>query len=442
MKKNIIIIFLVIILNYQSVMAIAFNEIDNQFMEEVKKELASGKKISFERYEEWGKNIVRMPIQYLLCDLFDSTAPVSQDEALFFALAISKGKSEQLYSNLKSFEKNSQFFIEEINKCRKVHKKYPDLSPSGIFDKIRSDMIVSGVLKMMIFGGSYFFITSTLQATQPIWGPFIQNVIRKFMFKNSIQPSNVSVLFKQIYGYEDIKKRLRVIVKGLKKQKKSQNLEKIDGVLFYGDPGCGKTYVAQAIGHEADVPFFAIKVSDLLNDKGVVEDRIRLVFNKISGYVLNHKVPVILFIDEVDLLIPTRAQGKLSPEERLILQDFLSLLDGQIPLEGVLVIANTNYIKDIDVALLRRGRIGTHIEFKLPSQEDILILIKNFAKGFGITIDEAFDMQSFAALFNGKNVATIKSSIALLKDYMIENNKKLILTNELLASYMATFALY
>lgn len=212
--------------------------------------------------------------------------------------------------------------------------------------------------------------------------------------------------------------------------------------MFYGDPGCGKTYVAQAIAHEADVPFFAIKVSDLLNDKGVVEDRIRLLFNKISGYILNHKVPVILFIDELDLLIPTRAQGKLSPEERLILQDFLSLLDGQIPFEGVLVIANTNYKEDIDVALLRKGRIGTHIEFKLPNEEDVLILIKNFAKEFGVSIDEVFDMKSFAALFNGKNVSTIKSSIALLKDYMIENNKKLILTNELLASYLATFALY
>lgn len=442
MKKNVINIFLVIILNYQSVMTIEVNQINNAFMQEIKKELASGKEISFEKFATWGQQIKKIETTYLLYKLFDSPDPVSQDDALFFALVSSQGSPEQLYTNLQSFQKNSQFFIEQVHQCRKIHEQYPNLTPTNIFNKIIADMVGEGLQKMMIIGAAYFLLNATLQATQPIWGPSIQNIIRKFMFKNSIQPSKVSVLFKQIYGYEDIKKRLRMIVKGLKKQKKSQKMEKVDGVLFYGDPGCGKTYVAQAIAHEADVPFFAIKVSDLLNDKGIVEDRIRLLFNKISGYILNHKVPVILFIDELDLLIPTRAQGKLSSEERLILQDFLSLLDGQIPLEGVLVIANTNYIKDIDIALLRKGRIGTHIEFKLPNEEDVLILIKNFAKEFGVNIDEMFDMKSFAALFNGKNVSTIKSSIALLKDYMIENNKKLMLTNELLASYLATFALY
>lgn len=443
MKKNIIKILLSILLMHVSLLESI--ELDESKVEEIQRALTLDKQISFEKVKVWSDyvfNISREERMSYLYNLFDSKVVISEKDALFYSLINSEGNSEKLYSNLVTWQKYPQVIIEQINTCKKIHEKYPNLTAGQVEAKFMSDIVHAGVRKAAMIAGSAYLLICTIQATQPIWAPFVQNIIRKFMFKNSIQPAKTSVLFSQIYGYEDIKKRLRIIVKGLKKQKKSQKMEKIDGVLFYGDPGCGKTYVVQAIAHEADVPFFAIKVSDLLNDKGVVEDRIRLLFNKISGYILNYKVPVILFIDELDLLIPTRAQGKLSPEERLILQDFLSLLDGQIPLEGVLLIGNTNYIKDIDVALLRRGRIGTHIEFTLPTEEDIVILIMNFAKEFGVSIDEVFDMKSFAALFNGKNVSTIKSSIALLKDYMIENNKKLIFTNELLASYLATFALY
>lgn len=292
--------------------------------------------------------------------------------------------------------------------------------------------------KIMIAIGGFY----VLKMATPFYEPYIQNIMRKWLFKNSIKPTESTILFDNIYGYENIKKKLKIIIYKLKKQKKDKKLKKMDGVLFYGNSGNGKTYVAQALAHDADIPFFSIKASDLINDKGVVEDHIKLLFNKISSYVENNKIPVILFIDEIDLLIPARQQGKLLPEEKIILQDFLSLLDGQIPLEGVLLIANTNYIENIDTAILRKGRIGNHIEFANPTKEDIILLVKGFLKNEKIGLDEHFDLDIFAQNFIGQNVTTIKSSISSIKDYIVEKKMKLILTNELLEDYLKIFALY
>jgi AAA+ superfamily predicted ATPase len=269
---------------------------------------------------------------------------------------------------------------------------------------------------------------------KPFLEPIIQKFVSKLIFKNSIQPEIVGISFKDIAGYEEIKRRMRVIIKKINKMKVNGKLEKLDGVLFYGDPGCGKTLFAEAIAKEAGVSLFSVKASDLMNEAGNIEDKIKLLFEKIKVYIENYG-PAILLIDEVDFLIASRKKGKLDSNEKIILQDLLSLLDGTKSVKGLLVIANTNYIDDIDIAMMRNGRLGVHIEFKLPSLIDIKALVIMYSEKLYLEIDKDFKIDDFAQKLLGKNVSHIIQVINNLSDFIKDNKYDYILTNSLVSSY-------
>ena len=173
-----------------------------------------------------------------------------------------------------------------------------------------------------------------------------------FSDASGIQVDLPDVSFKQIAGHHTIKARLQEVVQLLKRSDylAEQGIAPPKGMLLYGVPGTGKTLLAKAFAHEADLPFLACSGNDLLN-----EEFIRTLFTRAREYA-----PAIIFIDEIDAL-PKR--GVAGPHADALVNRLLVEIDGfNNNGDDIFIIAATNRKELIDPAVLRSGRIDLHHE--------------------------------------------------------------------------------
>jgi len=137
------------------------------------------------------------------------------------------------------------------------------------------------------------------------------------------------------------------------------------GFLLYGPPGTGKTLLAKAVAREAQANFIATKSSDLLSKwYGESEQQIARLFAR-----ARQVAPTVIFIDELDSLVPARGGGMGEPQvtERVV-NTILAEMDGLEELQSVVVIGATNRPNLIDPALLRPGRFDELIYVTVPDQ--------------------------------------------------------------------------
>ena len=137
------------------------------------------------------------------------------------------------------------------------------------------------------------------------------------------------------------------------------------GFLLYGPPGTGKTLLAKAVAREAEANFIATKSSDLLSKwYGESEQQIARLFAR-----ARQVAPTVIFIDELDSLVPARGGGLGEPAvtERVV-NTILSEMDGLEELQSVVVIGATNRPNLVDPALLRPGRFDELIYVGVPDE--------------------------------------------------------------------------
>ena len=138
------------------------------------------------------------------------------------------------------------------------------------------------------------------------------------------------------------------------------------GFLLYGPPGTGKTLLAKAVAREAEANFIATKSSDLLSKwYGESEQQISRLFAR-----ARQVAPTVIFIDELDSLVPARGGGLGEPQvtERVV-NTILAEMDGLEELQSVVVIGATNRPNLVDPALLRPGRFDELIYVGVPNAE-------------------------------------------------------------------------
>jgi len=138
------------------------------------------------------------------------------------------------------------------------------------------------------------------------------------------------------------------------------------GFLLYGPPGTGKTLLAKAVARESEANFIATKSSDLLSKwYGESEQQIARLFAR-----ARQVAPTVIFIDELDSLVPARGGGMGEPQvtERVV-NTILSEMDGLEDRQSVVVIGATNRPNLIDPALLRPGRFDELIYVDVPNVE-------------------------------------------------------------------------
>ena len=135
------------------------------------------------------------------------------------------------------------------------------------------------------------------------------------------------------------------------------------GFLLYGPPGTGKTLLAKAAARESEANFIATKSSDLLSKwYGESEQQIARLFAR-----ARQVAPTVIFIDELDSLVPARGGGLGEPQvtERVV-NTILSEMDGLEELNNVVLIGATNRPNQIDPALLRPGRFDELVFVGIP----------------------------------------------------------------------------
>lgn len=184
--------------------------------------------------------------------------------------------------------------------------------------------------------------------------------------KKELEPKHQQIDFSDVAGLEDLKKtiHLRIISpfynKGLfaKFKKKAGG-----GVLLYGPPGCGKTYIAKATAGECHANFYPVHITDILDPYiGVSEQNLKDIFDK-----ARLQKPSVLFFDEVDTIGFSRS--KSTSYNRGVIDTFLTEMDGiDTSTDSVLIIAATNTPWDVDNALKRPGRFDRLI-FVAPPDE-------------------------------------------------------------------------
>ncbi len=119
------------------------------------------------------------------------------------------------------------------------------------------------------------------------------------------------------------------------------------GILLSGPPGCGKTLLAKAVASQTQVNFISVKGPSLLSKYvGESERGVREVFRKAK-----QAAPCIVFIDEIDALVPTRGGGDDSHVTERVIGQFLAEIDGVEELNGVLILGATNRPDILDPAL-------------------------------------------------------------------------------------------
>jgi transitional endoplasmic reticulum ATPase len=192
-----------------------------------------------------------------------------------------------------------------------------------------------------------------------------------------IEPSAIREVFvevpdvrwDQVGGLDNIKEELREAVEWPLKYSeifKKANAKPPKGILLYGKPGTGKTLLAKAVASQSGVNFISVKGPELINRYvGESERGVREIFKKAK-----QAAPTILFLDEIDSLVPRRGSGGDSHVTERVISQFLTEMDGIEEMKGVLVLAATNRRDLLDPALLRSGRFDLSFEVLPPDLEN------------------------------------------------------------------------
>jgi SpoVK/Ycf46/Vps4 family AAA+-type ATPase len=136
------------------------------------------------------------------------------------------------------------------------------------------------------------------------------------------------------------------------------------GLLMYGPPGCGKTFIARAVAGELGAAFMAVSFADVIDMfVGQSERNIHELF-----LLARRNAPCVLFLDEVDALGQKRSQLRNTPMRSAVNQLLLELDDVRASNDGVFLLAATNHPWDVDSALRRPGRFDRTL-LVLPPDE-------------------------------------------------------------------------
>ena len=211
--------------------------------------------------------------------------------------------------------------------------------------------------------------------------------------------SAAGITLADVGGLADVKRRLELsFLAPMRNPELRQQFGKSlrGGLLLWGPPGCGKTFVARALAGELGASFYEVGLSDVLDMYvGNSERNLSSIFD-----AARRNRPCLLFFDEIDALGQKRSQLRHGGAAmRGVVNQMLAELDGATSdNEGVFVLAASNHPWDVDSALLRPGRFDRTVLVLPPDRDAREVILRVHLRGRPA---EPMDLRSLAKATRG-----------------------------------------
>ena len=344
-------------------------------------------------YEEFSNMVANKEISYVFSSSGSSTIQFLPTNEYLQKKGVVL--TEEYLQMIDSYSKSKETSIDEKLLPKEGRFKYVTENPGS--DTFRESLLKQGIRVFSVRTSQTMSIILSLVLNLL---PFIILLGFMFNFQRRLEPADNELVtdvpdtkFSNIAGYETLKNDSKFILDFLKNPKAYEKIgaRLPNGVLFYGPPGTGKTLMARAIAGEASVPFYKVNGSDFVElYVGLGARRVRNLYK-----TARENAPCIVFIDEVDSIGGARGGFKGSSEDDKTPTALLNELDGFSAKKGVITIAATNRLQDLDPALVRPGRFDRHVAVPLPNKEErleILDLYKN-----GKKLSPSIDIEKLAS---------------------------------------------
>ena len=253
--------------------------------------------------------------------------------------------------------------------------------------------------------------------------------------------------FSAIAGMQELKDTIQLdVIDALndKERYAEYGLTIPNGMLLYGPPGCGKTFFAEKLAEEIGFNFYQIKPSDIQSKfVNASQENIKNLFDE-----ARQNAPSIIFIDELDALVPSRDTSNISHMNTSAVNEFLAQMNncGE---DGIFIVGATNRPNAIDPAILRSGRLDKHIYLPPPDFEARKLMFELYLKKrpteIGLNYEELakatenYMSSDIKFLCDEASRKALKTNIRITKAIVLEtirNNKPSISLQEL-NSYLA-----
>lgn len=232
--------------------------------------------------------------------------------------------------------------------------------------------------------------------------------------------------FADVGGLEEEKRQIRELVQSRIEPGKYKKYGVVrNGILLYGPPGSGKTFLAEATAGEFGLPFWRVLAGDMVSMwMGETEKRIHTEFEDAAAHA-----PALLFFDEVDSLVTSRQAlgaggdpGGAGRSFNSATTIFMDMMTKYREVPGLVLMLAANKMEGLDDAVVREGRIDLEIRVDLPNEAARLeILRKQLEKRPW----RRFDLKQFGRKTSGASPAKIRALVDKAASFAAADGRKI-----------------